>query len=108
MSLPMEEIRELLRQVAAGELPVKRTNPLYAFLSGDEEFYAGGWRFTIFFDCNSIDYLDSVVTPSGEKIDIPFDDGEAWIARDFDGLDVVLRRSNYETQERSKLPLPEG
>ena len=35
--------------------------------AGNVEFTAKGWRFTLFNDCDSLDYTDSVTAPDGSQ-----------------------------------------
>lgn len=38
---------------------------------GDREFLAkDGWKVVVFYDSGDLDYIDSFVSPSGEKIDM--------------------------------------
>lgn len=52
---------------------------------GDVTFTADGWRIVVFNDCGSWDYIDHVVSPSGDRVEfgnLPFwepDHPELWL-----------------------------
>ena len=76
------EVLSVLAAIERGEVTLSREGKdLYA---GDQTYVASnGWKLVVFNDCNSWDYLDSVVTPDGIEHDFwwflgePIVDGES-------------------------------
>lgn len=54
--------------------------------SGYPEYEADGWKFCVFDDCGSWDYLEWVEAPTGERVEYPM--------RAYDQLSVVERLVN--------------
>ena len=85
--------RFLLGRICRKEVPLKRISAeswadTYA---GNVEFEADGWRLVFFNDCDSLDYTDHLITPSGVRIDfyekeIPVDDPLSLAEFDLNGL----------------------
>lgn len=68
MSQPDPNAVEILRKVIRGELSIHPVNRTWddAF-AGDCTFEVGGWKFTFFNDCDSMDYTDSYERPDGTQ-----------------------------------------
>lgn len=63
-----EEVKELLIKVGRREAIPELINPLRTWeetFCGNVPYTVDGWEIVIFNDCNSWDYIDSVVAPDG-------------------------------------------
>lgn len=81
-----EDVLAVLNAVDRGEVTT-REEDRKAFASGFCGVFwfelSNGWRVAIFNDCHSWDYVEAVIPPNGDPIDLwPFDeqdrDGERW------------------------------
>ncbi len=64
------EIVEQLRKALRGEVevhPVIKDQTWTKIWCGDVRFNVGDWLFTVFNDCNSLDYIDFVIAPNGRE-----------------------------------------
>jgi hypothetical protein len=67
-----EEIANILRRVASGESKPQLINPSHSWgetYAGNVGFLVEGWKIVVFNDCDSWDYIDSVVSPDGRTWD---------------------------------------
>jgi hypothetical protein len=68
--LSEEKILAFLRGIEAGEISLKPERPPQEVYAGDVSYIASnGWRITIFNDANEWDYIDQIVTSTGEEVD---------------------------------------
>lgn len=77
------EVKDLLFKVGNGEIKPKLFMPNVSWndvWAGDVGFMVDGWKVIIFNDCDSFDYIDSVVSPDGREgcFDDWCGDGENW------------------------------
>jgi hypothetical protein len=69
-----EKVYELLEKVGQGELNIElaakgEESPLNLGCFSDVVFLVGDWKIVIFFDGGDFDYIDSVISPEGRKIE---------------------------------------
>lgn len=66
--IPVDEIVGVLRESIAGRVPVRCAGPTWREMyAGDVSFWFGEWKIEIFNDCDSFDYINSVVAPDGRS-----------------------------------------
>ena len=63
------QYRQVLEDIASGGIPACTGETWDECYAGNVEFAFAGWRFTIFNDCDSLDYTDSVTAPDGTTAD---------------------------------------
>jgi hypothetical protein len=86
-----EEYARLLQRIVTGEVVVYHTGITWdAAYCGNVEFEAEGWRFTIFNDCDELDYTDSVTAPDGRTVDFDglYDHGADPICQRIGGVTI--------------------
>lgn len=71
-----ERLTEILRRIDAREVKlILDPRPREEWWNGYPTYYAEGWEFVVFDDCDCWDYLEKVTTPEGDVIEYPT---EAW------------------------------
>lgn len=72
--LTAADVAAQLMRAVRGEVPVRLVDPVQTWdyaLAGNVNFMFGDWRFTIFNDCDSYDYVDSAAAPDGRTWEMP-------------------------------------
>jgi len=68
-----DSLSVVIREVALGHIPIKIIGESWIDVyAGEFKFKAGGWEIHVFNDCDSWDYIDLAIAPSGKRYD--FDD----------------------------------
>lgn len=93
------EITDLLRKIGKGEIIPKLMNEGHtweATYAGNVSYVVDGWEIVIFNDCDSWDYIDSVLSPDGRKGDY-----SDWFGEDGQSeTDEVLYREDNKIYEQ--------
>ncbi len=83
MRVTEKEILEVLKDIEKGKLKLKSIDNQLKIYSGNLVYnITNGWQITIYKDANNWDYIDSIKTHYGEKID-------------FEKLDSLPQIKNY-------------
>jgi hypothetical protein len=71
------DVIRFIFEVERGEIPLTpREDPSEVFAGNVTYDAPGGWVMVVFNDCNSFDYIDGIIDPSGQLWSFPLDSYE--------------------------------
>lgn len=103
------EIATVLRRAVEGKSNVYHVGPSWSDVyAGEVEFDIDGYRFVIFNDCDTLDYMDNATSPDGRKVDFDslFDTQSDPICFNGDGMLTGEERAQLEHLLRIALQKP--
>lgn len=86
-------IMVMLSDIEEGKLKLEPQFDVSEYKCGSESYkVSNGYTLVVFFDCEEFDYIESIISPDGEELDI-------WI--DYDKYkNVIQYRPNHDVSNR--------